>query len=67
MASNSTSEWTDYTWNPVVGCTRISPGCMRCYAERMSARLACMEAAHPTSGRRHHYLNVINDHPAWPC
>ena len=32
-------EWTDATWNPVTGCTKISPGCKRCYAERMSKRL----------------------------
>jgi protein gp37 len=33
-------EWTDKTWNPVTGCTKISPGCKNCYAERMSKRLA---------------------------
>ena len=32
-------EWTDATWNPVTGCNKISPGCKRCYAERMSRRL----------------------------
>lgn len=32
-------EWTQETWNPVTGCTRISPGCQHCYAERMAARL----------------------------
>lgn len=34
-------EWTDKTWNPVIGCRRVSPGCQNCYAERMAARLAC--------------------------
>jgi protein gp37 len=33
-------EWTDETWNPVTGCTKISPGCKHCYAERMAHRLA---------------------------
>lgn len=33
-------EWTDETWNPVTGCTKISEGCVHCYAERMSKRLA---------------------------
>jgi len=33
-------EWTEMTWNPVTGCTRISPGCQHCYAERMAKRLA---------------------------
>lgn len=38
--SKSKIEWTDRTWNPVSGCTKISPGCQNCYAERMSKRLA---------------------------
>lgn len=33
-------EWTERTWNPVTGCTRVSPGCQNCYAERMARRLA---------------------------
>src|SRR5664280_2531209 len=35
-------EWTDATWNPVAGCTVISPGCTNCYAMRMAARLEAM-------------------------
>ena len=38
MADKSAIEWTDSTWNPVTGCTRISAGCDRCYAERFSER-----------------------------
>lgn len=39
MATISRIEWTEQTWNPTVGCTRISPGCKNCYAETMSRRL----------------------------
>lgn len=38
MASTTTIEWTDATWNPVTGCTKISKGCDHCYAERFSER-----------------------------
>lgn len=38
----STIEWTNETWNPIAGCSRISPGCQHCYAERMAARLKAM-------------------------
>lgn len=37
-------EWTDETWNPVTGCTKVSPGCANCYAERMSHRLRAMHS-----------------------
>src|SRR5262245_17765497 len=37
MSSNSAIEWTDATWNPVTGCTKISPGCAHCYIERTPA------------------------------
>ena len=42
MAQLSRIEWTDSTWNPVTGCTKISPGCKLCYAERMAGRLHAM-------------------------
>jgi protein gp37 len=45
MATNSHIEWTDATWNPVTGCTKISPGCKHCYAERLSKRLKAMGQA----------------------
>jgi protein gp37 len=38
MASTTSIEWTDATWNPVTGCTKISAGCDHCYAERFSER-----------------------------
>ena len=40
--ATSTIEWTDATWNPVAGCTIVSPGCTNCYAMRMAARLEAM-------------------------
>ena len=42
MADNSHIEWTESTWNPVTGCTKISSGCKNCYAERMARRLQRM-------------------------
>lgn len=42
MAQGSGIEWTESTWNPVTGCTKISPGCKHCYAERMAKRLQAM-------------------------
>lgn len=38
----SSIEWTQATWNPITGCSKISPGCKHCYAERMSKRLKAM-------------------------
>lgn len=43
MAQASSIEWTDATWNPVTGCTKVSPGCKNCYAERMAKRLEAMK------------------------
>jgi protein gp37 len=45
MATNSSIEWTEATWNPIAGCTVLSPGCTNCYAMRMAARLAAMGQA----------------------
>ncbi len=42
MAGHSTIEWTEATWNPLTGCTKISPGCKHCYAERLAKRLQAM-------------------------
>jgi protein gp37 len=42
MATNTHIEWTEMTWNPVTGCTKISQGCKNCYAARMAARLHAM-------------------------
>ena len=62
--ATSKIEWTEKTWNPVVGCTKVSPGCKHCYAESMSMRLASMVDQDET-GRRRHYLHVINEHGNW--
>jgi len=56
--------WTEKTWNPVVGCTKCSPGCTNCYAERRAYRLACMALADIRKGRnpglKKYYLEVVH-------
>lgn len=42
MATKSHIEWTEMTWNPVTGCTKVSAGCKHCYAETMAKRLKAM-------------------------
>lgn len=44
MATNSNIEWTEMTWNPVKGCSKVSAGCKHCYAETMAKRLKAMGA-----------------------
>lgn len=52
-------EWTDETWNPVRGCTRVSPGCQNCYAERQAIR-------HAGAGGSYEGLaQITNGHPQW--
>ena len=48
MAEKSAIEWTDSTWNPVTGCTKVSAGCDNCYAERFAERFRGVEG-HPFS------------------
>lgn len=43
-------EWTEFTWNPVTGCTEVSEGCRHCYAERMAKRLQAMGNARYVNG-----------------
>ena len=52
MGMNSQIEWTGSTWNPVTGCTKISPGCAHCYAERMARRLKAMGQPNYRNGFR---------------
>jgi protein gp37 len=42
MAQLTKIEWTDSTWNPVTGCSKVSAGCAHCYAERLALRLEAM-------------------------
>ncbi len=49
MAGKSSIEWTEASWNPVTGCSKVSTGCVHCYAERMSRRLQAM--GHPNYRR----------------
>jgi len=50
-------EWTEETWNPIVGCTKVSAGCAHCYAERMANRLKAMG--------RPEYQDVVNGNGRW--
>ena len=50
MATKSSIEWTESTWNPITGCTKISPGCKHCYAERMAKRLKAMGSPNYADG-----------------
>lgn len=69
MAYGSSIEWTESTWNPVIGCTKVSPGCVNCYAERMAKRLGAMaegaKAKGQNPGRTANYLKVINRRGKW--
>lgn len=47
---NSAIEWTESTWNPVTGCTKVSAGCANCYAEKMALRLRAMGQANYANG-----------------
>ena len=56
MADKTKIEWTDATWNPITGCSRVSPGCVNCYAERLAA------------GRLNHHpsrAGLTDDHGRW--
>jgi protein gp37 len=50
VATASNIEWTEMTWNPVTGCTKVSQGCKHCYAERMAKRLHAMGAQRYRNG-----------------
>jgi len=50
MANRSAIEWTESTWNPLTGCTKVSPGCKNCYAERMALRLKAMNSPNYVNG-----------------
>ena len=52
MRSKSHIEWTESTWNPVSGCSKVSDGCKHCYAERMAKRLQAMRQPNYRDGFR---------------
>lgn len=62
MSAKSSIEWTNSTWNPVTGCSKISQGCKNCYAERMARRLQAMGQPNYTKGfqlaMHEHALNL---------
>lgn len=68
MAGTSLIEWTEATWNPIAGCTVLSPGCTNCYAQRIASRLQAMghskyRGTTRKSGRRHVWTGRVNiDH-----
>jgi len=57
MASKSSIEWTETTWNPVTGCTKMSTGCKNCYAEKMAYRLQAMGQKNYRDGFK------VSEHP----
>ncbi len=61
MALSSSIEWTNSTWNPLTGCTKVSEGCKYCYAERLARRLQAMGTPNYSNGFRltlhRHVLN----------
>ena len=63
--ARSEIEWTEATWNPIAGCSLVSPGCTNCYAMRMAARLQAMgmqkyEGTTRKSGKRHVWTGRVN-------
>ncbi len=75
MADHSVIEWTEATWNPTSGCTKVSPGCDRCYAERVALRfpntfpsgfdftLRAGALELPMHWRRPRTLRYLREHP----
>ena len=63
MTTTTKIEWTEQTWNPTTGCTKISPGCKHCYAETMAARLQAMGARGYENGFK---LSILPERLAEP-
>lgn len=61
MADKTKIQWTDASWQPVVGCTKVSAGCLNCYAEKMACRLQRMYDSDPYGKVKHlaKYLGVV--------
>eukprot|EP01037_Dinobryon_pediforme_P021009 gene21009-21763_t len=65
MADKTGTEWTDSTWNPIAGCSLVSPGCTNCYAMRQAARIVAMAEG---AGKTTHYAGTVRqvkDSPVW--
>jgi protein gp37 len=63
-------EWTEKTWNPIVGCSVVSPGCTNCYAMKMAYRLEAMAPSDVSTGNPHmlHYVGTTQESrggPVW--
>ena len=58
MGANSKIEWTDATWNPILGCSRVSEGCRNCYAERIAGRF-------PNESVYAGLTQIVNGRPVW--
>jgi protein gp37 len=69
MATDTTIEWTEKTWNPVCGCSIVSPGCHHCYAEALARRFRGMALARRARGEdpKHlrHYVDAIGADGRW--
>lgn len=67
--STTNIEWASHVWNPIVGCSKISPGCKNCYAEKMAYRLRCMAlkdiADGKNPGRKRHYIDAVDEQGRW--
>jgi protein gp37 len=63
MANKTKIEWTEHTWNPTTGCTKISPGCKNCYAETLARRLKAMGANGYENGFE---LSIMEDRLSQP-
>ncbi|WP_341989799.1 phage Gp37/Gp68 family protein [Azorhizobium sp. AG788] len=61
MADKSNIEWTEATWNPIVGCSIVSPGCSNCYAMKMARRIEAMQPGSHYAGT----TQVVNGNAVW--
>ena len=69
MSVSSKIQWTEATWNPVRGCSRISQGCVNCYAERQAARFCKSSGDYEGAFRKpapfEGFVEITNGHPRW--
>ncbi|HMT13153.1 MAG TPA: phage Gp37/Gp68 family protein [Aestuariivirga sp.] len=68
MSKDTGISWTESTWDPIVGCSIVSPGCTNCYAQKMAHKIKHMEDARTGSADASHYFGttkVVNGNPVW--